>query len=400
MPKRVEFNGVIHEFPDDFSDEEIGAALAMQPSHEKTQRPAPFVNVGGRGTGLDVRQSQSRMTAALPTLGAMGGAALGGLTSPVTGPVGPAMGAAIGGGAGEALRAKATGRDVNAGDVVTQGLLQGSMQAAGPVVNALGSGLYKGGVALLPKGIKIESPDLATAGYREGIALTKGGANKAGKAITESARQADAAIAAAERGGAGPVSTRAVISELRPARDKAARAASLGMPDETGAIAGRAKAFAAHNKGGIPLTRAQELKREAQDLATAAYKAHDRGAPINTLETLMNEAQARGLRQEIERLVPGVGDINARTQSLIGLEKAAEHAGQTGHVLSRLGGSTVGAGVAGIPGAIGGMALTTPGGLTTSGLALKSLVPAVSHLPTAVRAAILAQLLAGEQQDQ
>lgn len=274
-------------------------------------------------------------------------------------------------------------------------------------IDVVGKGLYKGGVALLPKTLKQQFPTMGEAGYREGIPLTGKGADAAKAAGISGGQEADALIAEAQRQGVGPVSSRAVVSELRPVRDKVQRAAQLGLPNETSSVAGRARSFAAQNPKGIPLTRAQELKREAQDLAESAYRAQDRGATINQTDTLMNEAMAGGLRKELERLVPAVAPVNARTKELVGLEKGATHASQTGHILSRLGGSGVVGGLASLGGAVpavagagAGLMLTTPGGLSQAALALKAIRPLPSHLENPIRAAILAQLLAGEQQDQ
>lgn len=54
MPKQVEFNGVVHEFPDDFSDADISAALSLQPvpAHEPARESS---SVGGfvRNIGSD-----------------------------------------------------------------------------------------------------------------------------------------------------------------------------------------------------------------------------------------------------------------------------------------------------------------------------------------------------------
>lgn len=403
MP-RVNVPGVgVVNFPDTMSEEQIAAAIQTitpQAAHEPNAAPpaAPMVNVGGRGTGLDVRTSQRRMTAALPTLGSMGGAALGGLTSPVTGPVGPVAGAALGGGLGESLRQAAAGEAQNPAASMTRGMAEGSLQAMSPALGVVAKGLYKGGVALLPKGLKQAAPKLAETGYREGIALTRRGASKADALIRASSQKADDMIAAAQAGGAAPIRPMEVLRELKPVGQKIRTQADLGMADDMPALMTRAKGFM--RRGPIPLVKAQELKREAQDLATTAYKARDKGAVINNLEALTNEGQARGLRKGLENRVSGLGDVNARTKELIGLREGAEHASQTGHIIPRVVGATALGGMAGPAGIVpalvagaGGAMLTTPGGLSATGLALK---PVASHLPQAVRAALLLSLLAEE----
>lgn len=386
MPKRVEFDGQTHEFPDDFTDADIAAALGSAPQQRAQSAPA-----GGM----------------LPT----GGAFLGSLAGSFTGPLAPVtrvLGAGIGGALGKGVEMLTDEQDQSFGEgaraMGLEALKQGGMEAAGGVVGKgiklLGSGLYRGGVALLPKTLKQQYPDIVATGLKEGIALTRRGATKAGALVSASRNQADALLANAEKAGASAVSPRKVVTALRPVKAKMKTQAALGLPDETPALAQRAKTFAARNRGGIPLTKAQTLKREAQDLAETAYKARDKGATINSLEALTNEAQARGLREGIESIVPAVGPVNARTQSLMGLTRGAEHASETGHILSRLGGIGGGAllGSAGgmlpaVAGAGAGLALSTPGGLTATGLMLRKTGSAVGLSPQLLRAALLAQML-------
>jgi hypothetical protein len=72
----------------------------------------------------------------------------------------------------------------------------------------------------------------------------------------------------------------------------------------------------------IPLTRAQELKREAQNLARTAYRTQERGGVVNDIQMSLNEAIAKAAREAIERRAPEVAPLNARTQELIGVERA------------------------------------------------------------------------------
>ena len=46
MPKRIQFEGVTHEFPDDFTDDDIRSALEQQPPQK--QQPAPTPSMGAR----------------------------------------------------------------------------------------------------------------------------------------------------------------------------------------------------------------------------------------------------------------------------------------------------------------------------------------------------------------
>jgi hypothetical protein len=336
----------------------------------------------------------------LPTGGAFAGSLLGTLG----GIPGRIAGAATGGAIGKGAEMFFDEKDDTLGDSLKA---MGAGGAVGKGLKALGGGLYRGGVRLLPRTLRQEHENIAETGLREGIALTKRGATKAGELVGQSRQKADAIIGAAEQAGAPPVRPIEVISALRPVGQKMKTQAALGLPDETPALAQRARAFAAQNKGGIPLTKAQGLKREAQDLATTAYKARDKGAVINGMEALTNEAQAKGLRRAIEARVPAVADVNTRTQDLMGLTRGAEHASETGHILSRLGSGGLVGGLAGFgglgPAALGagaGLALGTPGGLTATGLGMRKLGSAASYSPQALRLAALLGQLAAEQPEQ
>ena len=125
-------------------------------------------------------------------------------------------------------------------------------------------------------------------------------------------------------------------------------------------------------------TAGNTLKSAEQNTAQRVYRALDRGAiPQATPRAEFAQEVARGTREALERNAPEVAPINARTQELIGLERAASHAGETGHILSRLGGVGAGA-VAGsaagvapaVLAALAGATLTTPAGLSRLGIAV------------------------------
>lgn len=365
MPIKVNLpDGRIVNFPDGMSPEQITAEVTKLSPPEPAQQAPPSPPRTGADDVRDALQWGGKVIAGMTGMGSAGRDA-------VEHPVETLAGVVIPGAIGKGLQ-------------------------------AAGRGIYRGGVALLPKTLKQQFPNIADTGLNEGIALTKRGASAADARVGASRAEADATIASAEAAGKGPVSPRRVITEFRPVRDTVQKRAALGMADETPAVAARARLFASHNKGGIPLTKAQGLKREAQDLAESAYRAQDRGANVNGTDLLMNEAQARGLRQEIERAVPDVGPINRRTQDLVGLTRAAEHASGTGHGLMRLGGAgalgLLGSGGGALPAmaAAGtGAMLSTPGGLTSLGLLTRT---GGKVLPGAMRAALLAQMMSDEPQ--
>lgn len=347
MPQRIEIDGTVHEFPDDFTDADIAAALSSEPAQPMPSHAPNQISQ----MEWDALSAGEKMQRGLQWAGrAIGGAFMG--------PEG-----------------------VNAADHPATTLASAAIPPiAGSALTAGGRASMKGAVALLPKTLKQQVPNMARTAFDEGIGLTRRGMEKAGRLVSESRGQADDLLAAAERSGAPRVSPRRVITELRPVADKMRTQASLGKPNDVPALAARARTFARANKGGIELTRAQAMKREAQDLADTAYKAADRGATINNMEVLTDQAQARGLRAAIEEIVPEVGPINARTQALAGVRRGAEHAAETGHIVSRLGGAGAGLAVgsgAGVVPAAGtaavGSLLTTPGGLSRLALLLKML---------------------------
>lgn len=68
--------------------------------------------------------------------------------------------------------------------------------------------------------------------------------------------------------------------------------------------------------GEIPLTEANALKREAQQLA------YEMGQNSNTVQQILNETIAQRFRESIEKVVPSVGPINQRTQRLMSARDA------------------------------------------------------------------------------
>lgn len=402
MPRQIRGpDGVLHTFPDDATDAEITEALSAS---EK----AP--SGGGWSDAI---------AGALPTLGGLAGGITGGIG-------GATVGGMAGQGYGELLKhageipgalADVARNVVTQPRATLQGFLQGANEGAvnaglkgasegvGQAVGgAVGKGVaqtgklvYKGGVALLPKGIKQEFPDLAEAGFREGVSLTNRGAAKAEKLVGQSAQQATDKLAIMERAGSSPVQPHELVSGMTRTAGKVSKQPLRA--DDLQTISDMRTRVLAENPNPIPLTQANEMKQAAQRVATQGYKQIDRGAPINSVPLDVNMDIAHALRQAIESRVPSVGPINARTQDLIGLQRAAEHAGGTGHWLSRVGGAGVlgGLGFTGggfIPAlgaAAAGGAMATPGGATTTGLMLKGAAPYAEH-GSARLAALLAQL--------
>lgn len=407
MPRQIRGpDGVLHTFPDDATDAEITEALSASDR-------AP----SGGGWSETIASG-------LPSLGGLAGGLAGGIG-------GATVGGMAGQGYGELLKhaGEIPGAIADvARNVVTQpratlqgfltgaregaeragikGVTEGGGQAIGGAVGKgvqqAGKLVYKGGVALLPKLLKQEFPDLAEAGFREGVALTAKGADKAGKLAMQSAQQTKDKLALMQRAGAPPVQPHELIGGMTRTAGKVAKQPLRA--DDLQTVADMRARVLAENPNPIPLTAANEMKQAAQRIATQGYKQMDRGAAINSVPLDVNMDIAHALREAIETRVPSVGPMNARTQDLIGLERAAEHSAGTGHILSRLGGAGVlgGLGLSGgglvpaVGAAMAGGAMTTPGGATSTGLLLKGAAPYAEQM-SARLAALLAQLGLAEQ---
>jgi hypothetical protein len=267
------------------------------------------------------------------------GALLGGFAAaPFTGGASLAaagLGAAGGAGLGSIVNAARGGENgpKTAGDVAKTMAGEG---VAGAVGQGLGAGAAKllkvGGklvykAALRPSmGLQREFGDVAEVGLKEGARVSEAGAKKVGERLSGNSAKAKQLIGDAQAAGASPIQPREVATEFGDVFQQGRRQAQLGRPDPRPAVLQRLQDFGARNPTGIPLDRAQELKGEAQDLASRAYRAADRGGPMTDLSAEADKAMARGLRGGIEKRVPGIKDVNADSQNLIGLSRAIEDA--------------------------------------------------------------------------
>lgn len=245
--------------------------------------------------------------------------------------LGAAGGAGIGSIASAAMGNE--GGPETAGDVARTMAMEG---AGGAIGAGVGGGLQKGlklaahrlykGVLRPSMGLQREFDDVAAKGLKEGARVSDAGAAKVQGRLSANSAKAKQMIADAEAGGASPVDPREVASEFGDVFQQGRRQAQLGRPDPRPAVVERLKTFGARNPQGIPLGKAQELKGEAQDLASRAYRAADRGGPMTDLSAEADKAMARGLKGGIEKRVPGIKPVNADSQELIGLSRALEDA--------------------------------------------------------------------------
>lgn len=177
-------------------------------------------------------------------------------------------------------------------------------------------------------------PGAMKAGYEANILPTHGGSERVDPMLGQSSAQLQGRLTEAEAAGAPNVTA----DQITPAIDKPlARAAlreNLGrgtgevdeLLDKQAAIE-----WALNKQGGLPLTTANKVKQEAQNLAENAFNAQRKGQIIKDLDALSDQRVATAYKNAIANNAAAVGvtdinDINTRTQSLIGLGKALEQA--------------------------------------------------------------------------
>ena len=385
-------------FADDLAALEQGSSFADDlASLEQPKRDEPAKKSSGLGRFAGVKMlGDAVMGAGKAALDnpVQAGAMLGGLAAaPFTGGASIlAAGAGAAGGAGlgsivNAIRGGENGPST-AGGVLKTMAGQGAAGAAGQGLGVGASKLLKAGgklvykTALRPSAtLQREFGDVSKTGLRGGVPVSEGGVGKAVGKITQSSGRAKQMIADAEAGGASPLQPKEVATAFGDVFKQGRNQAALGRPDPRPAVMQRLQTFGQRNPNGIPLSRAQELKTEAQDLASKAYRAEDLGHPITDLSAASDKAMATGLREGIEKRVPGVADVNKHTQELIGLTRALEDATRrnvpgVGSLRTLLGD------FAPSMASRGGIALDRAGGLP---------------LPASMRTAALLAALAGEQ---
>jgi hypothetical protein len=427
MPKEIEFDGVVHEFPDDFTDEDIAAALGgstpAAPTQSLTQRVAGMLPTAGGMVGS--------------LAGTLGGGALTGGWGAVAGrTAGAAAGGAAGQGYGQLLKhateipgalmdvgrnllnpetRSATMRGGMEGmtqgikDAGLSGAIQGGAEAAGGTVG-------KGAAAFAPRlmqsvlkptqAIRDSFPQVAKDTVKAGVAIGQSGAQKVGRLMDRTSGKVMDKLRLAERMGAKPVNPADVASRIDDSwvelADRPLRASRRSELDAA------KQAFLAENPNPIPLSRAQALKRGAQKDSSAAYKKLDRGGDINESQAQANVDLARGFREEIEKRA-NVGPLNAELQKLIGVDRAHSNAmgrimnnnpiGMNAAIASSVGtGAGLASGDVETGGALGlgVLALTNPHLASRLAIGLDRAAPAIAQTPNAGRAALMA-LLAQEE---
>lgn len=367
MPQQVDYDAIAASVSGDVDYDALAASVSPPAvSHDTSpKKPEPRT---WTDTAVD----------ALP----MVGGSVGGLLGMAGGPAGAAAGAALGGAGGEGWRRViqgARGKRNLAQDSMTEAAggvaLEGGKQAAAEVVGgAIGKGLtkvaprlYRG---LLKPSKAIEQgfggDDVVKTLMDNGVTISEKGLEKVTGRMADSR---GAAMRMVKDAGPGStfVSPAEVVREFRPVVETLKKRAAIGQTDELAKVGERGRRLVRSLGRGVDAEGAQALKETAQDSASGAYRAMERGGAKQLgAEDLLDEATARGLRKAVESRVPGVAAQNRTTQKLIGGSRALENALTRSRNNLGIGGARDLI-AAGVGGSIGGMAGGPAGGALGAG---------------------------------
>lgn len=316
------------------------------------------------------------------------------------------------GSAGTASRRTAFGNMAEGvmGGGVTGGLVNAAAKPALGLGQKLARRIYSG--LLKPKqGLKDSfggAQEIAGTLLENRAPITARGLTKVTGRLGASRNAAMDMVRAAEQQGMQGVVPKDVISEFAPVITELRKRIDIGQAGNMAQVGNRGRSImrtAGRGGGDIPLTRAQALKETAQDASSGAYRMIERGGQKQlSADDLLDTAVARGLRQGIERRVPGVGPQNQITQGLIGGRNALEDAieresnnlgvGGAKDALAMMAGGgafAAGAGPAAVPLAVTTRLLSTPSTGSMAAIALNEASKS-GVLDGATRAALLALL--------
>lgn len=235
-----------------------------------------------------------------------------------------------------------------AGGLVTEpaktlGSLTGAA-ALGPLAEGTGTALKAAAPAIYETGLgrttamRRSFPNAATEGIAQGItnpseANVTARLNTVEGQLKGATGAHDAAVDATTAGPALRADTGAIAEE---AKALVMKRAGLIAPNQAGGSAARASRSAAiqqldrlaagfTNENDLPLTSqgTLSLKRGQQDLANSAYLKAERGAPVNDIKTLWDEATAEVARKRLLSDVPDAEGMLRQQQGLLGLKQAA-----------------------------------------------------------------------------
>jgi hypothetical protein len=223
----------------------------------------------------------------------------------------------------------AAAREMGTKNPIREGVEQGiGVAIAGPLNRVVSSGaqrLYQG--LLKPsKALRAEYPDAVRTLVNERVPISQGGLRKVEGLMSRSSKQADGLIT--QNANAEPIRAREVVSQFGDTVKNLRKRIDIGQPSELAKVGDRGRRLMQADRGiGIEVPRAQELKRTAQDAASAGYRQARAGTVKEvSADTMLDKDVARGFRAAIERRIPEIATINRRTQSLGGAKDAVEDA--------------------------------------------------------------------------
>lgn len=390
-------DGVVHQFPDDATDAEIGEALAgmQQPAKPVGQR------VEGDTFSEKIANAAKMVGSALPAAGGIAGGILGG-----------APGAAVGGAAGEGYRQLAqhyteipgairdvasnlihhpvaTAEGANAGinrggmNVAAEAATQAGAQAVGDAVvkggTVLGKWLMNRATSRVTARLMQDFPELSDTLIENALTVSKGGEGRARSLLMTAKGKANAALKTADAAGAEiPIVLNGDLAEslktalLEKAVKSGGVASGVGAPLTTAMerlnppMRALFKEIDAAAQGGtlkLSPTHADLLKTQLQKESRALYA--NRVAP-NGPKALGMDATARAeyatqLNSALDAVAGGYKAANAEARPLIGAMRGIQQAIRpNGNLLQAMVRPAVGAATGG---AIGGREGGTPGSI-------------------------------------
>lgn len=305
-------------FPDSMTPDQINAAAGKLYADKNPDHPPPDPKHSWVDTAVDW----------LPTAGG----AVGGLIGSTAGPLGAVAGAALGGAAGQAIKGTVqtarTGQDAPtmgqaAQAIGWQAALQGGAEAAGGVI---GNGMAMAAPRIMQSAVKptlgvlkdmmqgATVPKVVQTLLDEGVNVTPKGLTKLNTLLSASQADVKASLDAAEAAG-HQISPYRVASRLN---DTAAQFANQVNPSNDLEAVSKAGQEFLDTRGGQMLspTDAQALKQGTYTQVRKKY------GQLGTADTEAQKALARGLKEELEQIAPGIDVQNARTEDLTTAAKA------------------------------------------------------------------------------
>lgn len=319
MPRTVKGpDGVTHVFPNDATDEEISAALDAAQAKNPDER-------SWTDTAVDALPAVGGALGGI--VGGVGGTAFGLGVGGVPGAVG---GAALGGGAGEAARqlvnrvrgkpAPVTEQEAAAAiakQAGIQGAAQGVGEVAGPLLSATGSRLMQSAAKPTLATLNTYSttaPRLVKTLLDEGVNVTPEGLAKLNKVLGASRDELNTLLSQAP----GDINPLRVASRLSDTARKFAN--QVNPTSDLEAISKAGEEFLEHPalaaKGTLSVPEAQALKTGTYQQLAGKY------GELSSASTEAQKSLARGLKEEIETLVPGAKDKNAYQSALMAARDA------------------------------------------------------------------------------